>query len=217
MNASLSRFEARLFNVSKRWTHQKSHFKHKYVSELQPPDYNTDLMSSSQNKRKRSKLSDNLRAKYQIQLPIYKGTAREQHNKPKQSTETANVLQGESKLLHKFNQESDVYIKGNTQFINRKYEPLIEQLEHITKPLESAAHTNVTQTEMNSTLHGMDGTDDFDFEGVRKQSEDIGPKSPMKLHNNWDFFFKGDYSQSLFNEAETWNVIAHINKRYGYG
>ena len=23
--------------------------------------------------------------------------------------------------------------------------------------------------------------------------------------------------ESLFNEAETWNVISHINKRYSYG
>ena len=40
--------------------------------------------------------------------------------------------------------------------------------------------------------------------------------SNKKIQKQWKYYFDG-MSEPLFNESETWNIIAHINKRWSYG
>ena len=40
--------------------------------------------------------------------------------------------------------------------------------------------------------------------------------SSCNIQEQWGFYFKGE-ERTLYNEQETWNVIAHVNKRYSYG
>eukprot|EP01084_Bolivina_argentea_P246911 413127_1 len=184
----------------------------KWFRDIEPKQYNTELMESSDRKKITSKISNKLHNKYKIQLPIHSET----------KTQPTNVLQGKSQLLKKFNTESDIYIRGNTQYVNRKYEPLIEQVDQIDnldiseqsqdtkhkQPYDSYGNYNY----MDDQLSSMDGSDNFDTFKTDKMNE-----KPMKLHQNWQFFFRGDDAESLYNEAETWNVIAHVNKRHSYG
>eukprot|EP00483_Globobulimina_turgida_P013448 UN13472 len=161
---------------------------------------------------KTTTITNKLRNKYQIQLPVHISTKQAQQSQETKEFQPLDIFENKSQLLHKFNEESNIYIRGNTEYINRKYEPLIEQVNNIKSLDDASQHTaydhgNDTDY-MRNDMNCMEN-DDFETEKTSKV--------PMKLHKQWNLFFRGDDSQALYNDAETWNVMAHINKRYSYG
>mmetsp|Transcript_683 Transcript_683/g.1023 ORF Transcript_683/g.1023 Transcript_683/m.1023 type:complete len:257 (-) Transcript_683:474-1244(-) len=169
-------------------------------------DYNTDLMKSVQQRANtaKHKTMNKLRKQRQIQLP-----------KASTASSSNDVLNGSSKLSSKFNQDSDVYIRANTAFVNRKYEPLSEQVSNMTESFAALKR----KRKIGADAANMEMQDSYDYGQLNrmgKHSHDQMKNKAMKLHEQWNYFFQG-VDGCLFTEAETWNVIAHINKRHSYG
>ena len=119
-----------------------------------------------------------------MQLPVYQSNNKQsskraqnrRNESPSSRSPDNDILNGDSKLLKKFNQESDIYIRYNTQFINRKYEPLIEQVDNLSGALENV-HTG--KTAMQQQWDQMESTEDFRTD---KKSDQKMNEKPMKLH-----------------------------------
>ena len=158
------------------------HAQSKYFSAVHGTvhDQTSDLMKSVRARKAESvpsKTSKELRQKHCIELPVL--TPRKRGLRAQKRGESVDVLQGKSKLLNKLNQESDVYILGNTPFINRKYEPLVEQIEHINRPLDAldaAEHTAVYDSASVHDMEAMEGSEDEMNRPSKIQ------KKPNKLH-----------------------------------
>ena len=185
-----------LFKTCQRSFSSKPQYGDQFLERYTPKDYNTDLMRSAMNKSdtelpENKNASSKLKSKYKIQLPTYNDESSQSkkriQNKSNKNTDTTpkNVLDGNSKLLKKFNNESDIYIRGNTPFVNRKYETLVEQVNNAPsgKSLdEFGQHTNVRsayQAQEGDYLEGM-GMDDG-FANARKEAKQM-QKYPMKVH-----------------------------------